>query len=441
LLLSFGVAAGWSAGLRPAGVGRLALTRRPAPRAVAAFAKAGPTDPEDDSDWESATWEVALRFADDERDPWAGYPEIAADAAEGSLATEEGALAAAVEALAAETAAPATVEEKEEQTAAATEPAAAKELAVDEGEQDMEELQGSGEWVEPRGTLEEEADESVAQSVVEFLPTLLERKYGANWEELLEDAEEEGGKPSDFSPGSIEEFVGFDEYELRTMVKNAQAALEVTQRGAAIRPPPAPCWTPQAAAVVTMHARCFCTHPTPLTTACCTPQAGGEAVVTTHARCFCTHPTPLTTACCTPQAGGEAVVTAHARCFCTHPTPLTTAYFTPQAGGEDLNPNGMDLEEAIAAAELAGEDGADSPIAEAAAAAVARAPALRPKAGVARKVKGGSSDSAVELSAMLQVGKETQTPVSSVNSPVSAVTTGCFSPQIPSARRREEWIG
>ena len=412
LLLSFGVAAGWSAGLRPAGVGRLALTRRPAPRAVAAFAKAGPTDPEDDSDWESATWEVALRFADDERDPWAGYPEIAADAAEGSLATEEGALAAAVEALAAETAAPATVEEKEEQTAAATEPAAAKELAVDEGEQDMEELQGSGEWVEPRGTLEEEADESVAQSVVEFLPTLLERKYGANWEELLEDAEEEGGKPSDFSPGSIEEFVGFDEYELRTMVKNAQAALEVTQRGAAIRPPPAPCWTPQAAAVVTMHARCFCTHPT-----------------------------PLTTACCTPQAGGEAVVTAHARCFCTHPTPLTTAYFTPQAGGEDLNPNGMDLEEAIAAAELAGEDGADSPIAEAAAAAVARAPALRPKAGVARKVKGGSSDSAVELSAMLQVGKETQTPVSSVNSPVSAVTTGCFSPQIPSARRREEWIG
>ena len=145
-------------------------------RARLPLASTSAPQPDDDESWESATWEVAVRFADEEEPLPLPLPPPArvapsAGPARGGASAEE-----------------------------------------------PDEL----EWDEPLGTPEEEDDDS-AISVTDFFPLLLERKYGANWESLVEEAEREDGikinANAEDIPGSAADLVGEKEGGLRAGVR------------------------------------------------------------------------------------------------------------------------------------------------------------------------------------------------------------------------------
>lgn len=223
LLFALGGAAGWSAPARPSRAPPLAPLHRPAARA-AVWARSKAAKPADDDDsWESATWEVAVRFADDEEEVFAS---LAADGAARVPADAAAASAGWSAPAAAGTSAAPTVDGRGEAS-----PAAPPSAPVASG---GDAPVGLGlEWVEPVGTPEDEEDDS-AVSVTEFYPLLLERKYGANWATVLEEAEREaGGKgpgEGDFAPASVEDYVGYGEDELREMVRKVQQAEENGER-------------------------------------------------------------------------------------------------------------------------------------------------------------------------------------------------------------------
>ena len=74
----------------------------------------------------------------------------------------------------------------------------------------------SNRWVEPMATTEETAEDD-AEDVEIYLSMLLQRKYGPNWEQRLEEMQALGVE--NMFGLSVSEFVGFTEEELTQIVK------------------------------------------------------------------------------------------------------------------------------------------------------------------------------------------------------------------------------